>query len=306
MFRTIEVIINTRSGSAARESNLDERLRSIFESAGCRLYIQHARSGKEVLDLARVAVDGPADTIVAGGGDGTVSTVASTLVGTAKRLGVLPLGTLNHFAKGLHIPLELEEATRTIIEGREKKVDVGDVNGRIFINNSSIGLYPQIVKQRQSVQRLGHGKWPSLLWAVVSVMRRFPTLNVRVEVDGEELAHKVPFVFVGNNEYKMEGFRIGERELLDQGKLSVYLTHSTGRFGLLRLGILALLGRLQNAKEFYATLTEELWVETRRKHISVAIDGELNLMKTPLHYRTHPGALRVMVPADPQQDGENR
>jgi diacylglycerol kinase family enzyme len=306
MFRTIEVIINTKSGSAVRESILDERLRSISEPAGCRVYIRHARFGEEVLDFALAAMDSHADTIVAGGGDGTVSTVASTLVGSDKRLGVLPLGTLNHFAKDLHIPHGLEEAARTIIEGREMKVDVGDVNGRIFINNSSIGLYPQIVKQRQSVQRLGHGKWPSLLWAVVSVMRRFPTLNVRIEVDGEELAHKVPFVFVGNNEYKMEGFRIGGRERLDQGKLSVYLTRSTGRFGLLRLGILALLGRLQNAKEFYATLTEELWVETRRKHISVATDGELNLMKTPLHYRTHPGALRVMVPADTQRDGENR
>ncbi|MGB8507422.1 MAG: diacylglycerol kinase family protein, partial [Pyrinomonadaceae bacterium] len=215
-------------------------------------------------------------------------------------LGVLPLGTLNHFAKDLGIPLTLADAARNVGSGRTTRVDVGEVNGHIFINNSSLGLYPRIVRRREKLQqRLGGrgGKWPAFLWAALSVLRRYPFLNVRLSADGGEIARRTPFVFVGNNEYRMEGFQIGGRACLDAGRLSLYVTHRTGRWGLLRLALRALFGRLREAKDFDAVCAVEIFVETHRpKHIPVAIDGEVMALTTPLHYRVRPGALRVIVP----------
>ena len=144
--------------------------------------------------------------IVAGGGDGTVSTVAAALVDTDICLGVLPLGTLNHFAKDLGLPLDLEAAVRCIATGVTSRVDVGEVNGRVFVNNSSLGLYPDIVRDREQQQkRFGRGKWHALLRASIAALRRYPFLQVSLAVEGRERAYRTPFVFIGNNAYRMEG-----------------------------------------------------------------------------------------------------
>jgi diacylglycerol kinase family enzyme len=270
-----------------------------FSSRGVEARVELAREGVQVVELARRALQNGARAVVAGGGDGTVSAVASALAGTDRPLGVLPLGTLNHFAKDLGIPLALEEATRNICEGRAVSVDVGEVNGQVFINNSSLGLYPRIVRRREKLQeRSGSGKWSAFLRAGVVVLRRYPFLDVRLSADGEEIARRTPFVFVGNNEYEVEGTNIGARERLDAGRLSLYVAHRTGRLGLLRLALRALFGGLRQAKDFDALRAQEIWVETRRpKRLPVATDGEVNVMTTPLYYRVRPGALRVIVPA---------
>ena len=109
--------------------------------------------GKNVGAIARYAVAGNEKTIVAGGGDGTVGTVAAEIADTKKTLGVLPLGTLNHFARDLRIPLHLEGAVRIVIEHHHVMVDVAEVNGRGFVNNSGLGIYPQIVALREAQQQ---------------------------------------------------------------------------------------------------------------------------------------------------------
>jgi diacylglycerol kinase family enzyme len=255
--------------------------------------------------LTRRALSNGARAVVAGGGDGTVSSVAGALAGTGRPLGVLPLGTLNHFAKDLRIPLGLEEAARNVCEGREASVDVGEVNGQVFVNNSSLGLYPRIVRRREKLQeREGSGKWSAFVRAGLAVLRRYPFLYVRLSADGREIVRRTPFVFVGNNEYEVEGTRIGARSRLDGGRLSLYVAHRTGRLGLLRLALSALLGRLRQAHDFDALCAQEIWVETRRpKRIPVATDGEVTVMTTPLHYRVRPGALKVIVPKEVTSNG---
>jgi diacylglycerol kinase family enzyme len=175
-------------------------------------------------------------------------------------------------------------------------VDVGEVNGHVFINNSSLGLYPSIVRVREKRQQLGWGKWPAYIWAALAVLRRYPYLNVRVAVDGEELKSRTPFVFVGNNEYEMETLTIGGRSHLDNGRLSLYMTNRTGRLGLVRLALRALLGGLRQEKDFVSLSTEEIWIETRHQHMRVALDGEVIRIAPPLHYRVRPRALRVLTP----------
>jgi len=293
---SLEVIINCGSGTNDK-SEVSRQLNELFEASGLRAHISLAKSGAQVVALARRAAQGDSQTIVAGGGDGTVSSIAAELVDTTKTLGVLPLGTLNHFAQDLHIPLDLEGAVKVISGGRILSVDVGEVNGHLFLNNSSLGLYPSIVRERQKQQRLGSGKWPAFLWAAVAVLRRYPFLNVKLSADGKEFASRTPFVFVGNNQYEMEGFKIGGRRGLCAGELSLYITHRTGRLGLLRLALGALCGSLRNEKDFMAMTTREVWIQTRQERLRVAADGEVIVMEPPLHYRVRPAALRVFVPA---------
>ncbi|MCU1288538.1 MAG: sphingosine kinase [Acidobacteria bacterium] len=297
MHSDITVIINAASGASDKE---EERhtLAEIFSSENIDARIYLAKTGDEIVNLAKKAADDSSPIVVAGGGDGTVSAVAARIAGTNKSLGVLPLGTLNHFAKDLNIPLELENAALTIIKGRAVNIDVAQVNGHTFINNSSLGLYPEVVRRRERRQRLGYGKWGSLFRSAFKVFRRYPFLEIRLSAEGTETVLKTPFVFVGNNEYEMETFNIGGRGCLDAGHLSLYTTPNRGRIALLKTAIRAFFGRLDQEKDFVSLCTDEILIETRRKQLRVALDGEVVMMETPLRYVARPGVLRVIVPAE--------
>jgi diacylglycerol kinase family enzyme len=293
------VILN---GGARRLSGRGEEMRGkiaeLFSANGLRPAIL-APSGKDLNATVRDVATGHAQTIVAGGGDGTVSTVAAEVFRSGKTLGVLPLGTLNHFAKDLRIPLDLEGAVRTIGARHVGAIDIAEVNERAFINNSSLGIYPHIVVRREVEQyRLKRGKWTAFVWATLHAFRRFPFLDLRIEIEGETVTRQTPFVFVGNNEYEMTGFRIGARRRLDTGKLGLYLTHRIGRWGLIRLALNALFGRLNQAKDFEVHLVEEARIDSGRRALLVATDGEVRWMDPPLHFRIRPRGLRVIVPRE--------
>jgi len=294
--RRIEVILNDSAGTGGEEARA--KLSEIFAEGGAEARVHLAQSGDELTELAeRAANDASCRAVVAGGGDGTINAVASHLVGTDKALGVLPLGTLNHFAKDLGIPLALEEAARVLLAGHIQLVDVGEVNGRYFLNNSSLGLYPHIVRERERHQeRRGWGKWTAMARAAVTVLRRYPYMKVRLDADGREMVRRTPILFVSNNEYKLDAFEIGSRARLDAGQLSLHLTRATTRLGLFRLALGALTGRLHEAEDFESLNVREVNIRTRQSRARVALDGEVTVMSTPLRYRIRPGALRVFVP----------
>lgn len=298
---TAMIVIMNRGAGGPEDP--ETQIVDLFRALGETPHILHPDDDKDITAIAREAAESSEQIIVAAGGDGTISAVASELAGTDKILGVLPVGTLNHFAKDLGIPLELPDAVRTIKEGHTAAVDTGEVNGRVFINNSSLGIYPQIVSRREAQQeRLALGKWPAFLWATVQAFRRFPFLDLRVEFEGQQLARKTAFLFVGNNEYEIAGFKLGSRARLDAGRLGLYLSHGTGRFGLIRLALHALFGRVNQAKDFEAFCVTEARIETSHRRLLVARDGEVERMETPLHYRIRPGALHVLVPRE-KMDG---
>jgi len=290
------VIINGGAG-AGHDDEAANDLRAKFRDHGCEAEVTLAKSGADMIAAARKAIAGGVQVVVAGGGDGTINAVASVVAGSGVDFGVLPLGTLNHFAKDLGIPLELDEAVRNVAEGRRVEVDVGEVNDRIFLNNSSLGLYPDIVRDREKQQhRLGRGKWLAATWAAVAALRRFPFLDVGVGVDGRQHARRTPFVFIGNNEYIMQGLAIGERQRLDGGTLSLYVAQRPGRLGLVRFAWRALCGRLAQERDFDVMLSDKFDIKTRHRRLRVATDGEVTVMTTPLHYRIRPAALAVIVP----------
>jgi len=292
----IVVIVNAGSGGG-NDAALVDRLAVHFKAAGLHAEIELAHGGDEIITAVGNAVARRPPLIVAGGGDGTVSTVAAALVDTGIAFGVLPLGTLNHFAKDLGIPLELADAVAVLAHGEAGRVDVGEVNGRIFVNNSGLGLYPDIVHDRERQQkRLRRGKWPAFVWATLSALRRYPFLFVALVVDGKEVLRKTPFVFIGNNEYRMEGFAIGERSGLEDGRLSLYVAQRPGRWRLVQLALRALTGRLRQARDFDAITATDIVVQSKRKRIRVATDGEVTVMTPPLKYRVRPASLIVMRP----------
>jgi diacylglycerol kinase family enzyme len=297
MSRDVIVIVNAGSGGG-NDRALVDRLAKLFAPAGLDAAIELAHGGDEIAAAVRNAVAKRPRMIVAGGGDGTVSTVAAALVDTDIVFGVLPLGTLNHFAKDLGVPLELADAVQLLATGQAMRVDVGEVNGRVFVNNSSLGLYPDIVRDRERQQkRLGRGKWLAFSWAALAVLRRFPFLGVALVIDGKETLRRTPFVFIGNNEYRMEGFAIGERAGLRDGRLSLYVAQRPGRWRLLQLAFRALTGHLRQARDFDAVLATEIVIRSRKKRLRVATDGEVTVMAPPLRYRVRASSLLVVGPA---------
>ena len=295
MTAPVEVIINSRSGSVSEEETR-RRLAEQFIAHGVKATIHFAHSGAELEELSDAAAESESEVIVAAGGDGTISTVAVGAFKSGKTLGVLPLGTLNNFSKDLGIPQDVVAAIKIIADGHTKAIDLAEVNDRTFINNSSIGLYPRIVLRREKQQRLGSGKWRAAFWAALRMFRRSPFLKVRIKLGENEIVRKTPFVFVGNNEYDMDLYAIGRRPALDGGELSVYFLHRDGRWGIVLLLLHTALGRLRQWKDFEEIRTEEVVIHTRRKSLPVAFDGEVRVLQTPLHYRSRPKALTVLVP----------
>src|ERR1700730_1649476 len=292
----VPVIVNASAHSDGA-AHVALELNKYFEAARIQIELKLTNSGRNILDEVRAAILGKPMTIVVGGGDGTLNAAAGLLIGSGIALGGLPLGTFNHLARDLHIPIDLGRAVTTIAEGYCAQVDVGAVNDRFFLNNASLGIYPQLVETRQlQQQRLGRGKWPASVWAALAVLRRYPFVEVLLNIDGKWLARRTPFVFVGNNRYEMQGFRIGARAHLDRGELSLYVANRTGRLGLVRLALRALFGRLDQARDFDTIRATHIEVQTRRKGVHVATDGEIWVLEAPLRFRVVPGALKVIVP----------
>jgi diacylglycerol kinase family enzyme len=296
------VVLNCGSGSAKAAGAEDDtaRVAVAFAAAGLAPTVQ-AVPASQIQEAASAAARSDVDAVVLGGGDGTISTGAAALLGGDKALGVLPLGTYNHFAKDLGIPLKLEDAVRTIALGHVREVDVGEVNGRPFLNNSSIGLYPEMVRYRDELRRHhGMGKGPAMLRAAREVLREPPFLRVDLRVFDDVTSVRTPFVFVGNNRYDMNLFALGGRAALDRGELSLYVARNVRRWGIARLVLRALLGRLRQDKEFEALAVPHVEVGTPRRTVRVALDGEVFRTESPLRYRIRPRALRVLAPLPPQ------
>lgn len=296
MTAAVYVIVNAGSGSVLGDETA-RTLRDRFLAFGIKVQVSLVSEPRDIVRLAREAAEGDADLIVAGGGDGTISTIAFEASVAGKTLGILPLGTLNNFSKDLGIPQNLNAAVRTIAQGEVREIDLAECNGRVFINNSSIGLYPRMVVRRQhQQQKLGRGKWAAAFWASVRLFRISPFLKVDIELDGKVFERKTPFVFVGNNEYEMDMYNIGRRPSLEDGKLSLYFLHRQGRMGLVMLAWKTLTRGLKQWKDFEAVATEHVTIRTKRKRIRVAFDGETTLVEPPLEYRIRPKALKVIVP----------
>lgn len=292
------ILVNASSGWDPKQ-DAPAKLREWFEAAGIDPHIECASRGVNLAERARQAVADGHLIVVAGGGDGTLSATASGLVGTEVAFGVLPVGTLNHFARDLHIPLELEAAAKTVCAGHTTHVDVAEVNGKTFLNNSILGLYPVFRFLRAGQERRGMPGKLALLGAAMGVFRRYPFFRMRFLFGGREVLRRTPYVLIANNEHAMKGWQLGSRRNLTESKLWVYVMRPQSRMGLLWMLLKLVLGRFDARDHFEVFSTEELSIETRSRRAGVALDGEVTVMESPLRYRVLPRGLRVIVPREP-------
>ncbi len=294
MRNQVHVFFNARSGQGSGDVQTIARL---FSEHHCACELTELKRGVDI--AASAAKEDPSVTFLAAGGDGTVNAVANAVAGTGRAMGVLPVGTLNHFAKDLGLPMELDAAVQVAACGHVRSIDVAEVNGSYFVNNSSLGMYPQTVVERERMQKNGWNKWASLVAASARAFLRFRHLEVELMLDGGNKRCRTPFVFIGNNEYCMEGMRLGSRERLDGQELWLFLAPGVTRAGMLWLAITSFFGRVQGDPHFEVFKVREFTVNVRRgRRIRVSLDGEVRKFSGPLRYCIHPGALQVLCPPD--------
>jgi diacylglycerol kinase family enzyme len=293
----ITILWNPKAGGGGGRE-LKAELARLFDAAEQCAQILSPPSAAAAAAAAREAAESGSAAVVAIGGDGTISGIAAALVGSNTALGVIPAGTLNHFSKDLGIPTDLARTVSTIAAGHVTHIDVGMVNERIFLNNSSIGIYPDIVLARDELQRHGHRKWIAFALATSRILRRYRGVVVRITEAGSTRSVPTPFLLVGNNEYQVVGASLGARASLTGGRLFAYLAPRVRPRDLPKLLAWALLGRAASHGALESFGAAEFHVDTaRRKTLRVALDGEVTHLRTPLHYRVLPRALKVIVPA---------
>jgi diacylglycerol kinase family enzyme len=289
-------LINRQGGTAAADPEIAAKVAAALKGAGIDAEVELI-DGSESEVRCRALAERGDPLVIVGGGDGTIAAAAAALAGTETRLGILPLGTLNHFARDLGIPFDLDDAAKLIASGRERRIDVGEMNGRIFINNSAIGLYPLMVIDRDlQRRRLGRSKRLAMIVASLRTLVRFGRRRLTLTVNEETKARiDTPLLFVGNNGYRLDLGAAGQRESLDDGELCVLVMRKKSRRGLVAASIRALLGRSRPDDMVRIDGVERLRVGSHRSHLAVSLDGEVTRETPPLDYRIRKRALRVIA-----------
>lgn len=227
------------------------------------------------------------EVIAVVGGDGSISAVASLLANTDATLMPLPGGTLNHFTKDLGIPQSLPDALKYFKAAKKVKIDTGLVGDKVFINNSSIGIYSDSLFNRDKHQKR-LGKWPAVVTAAFLTLVRFRTYTVTL--DGK--TYTTPLLFVGNNLYEPNGFSF-ERSRLDEGLLSVYMVLGSSRSKLFWAALSLALGKKNAAKTLKTFQTTSVIISTHRV-MRVSRDGEHDRLASPLQYKIQKSSLTIL------------
>jgi len=292
----VNVLLNRGGGAVAADSAIAEKVTAALEAARIHAELEQIDGGDYEVRCRAIAERGD-PLLIVGGGDGTISAAASALVGTRTCLGILPLGTLNHFSRDLGIPADLGEAAKVIAGGKERAVDVAEMNDHVFINNSAIGLYPLMVIDRDMQrERLGRSKKLAMIVASARALIRFGHQRLTLTVNDEKQRVDTPLLFVGNNDYRTDLGAPGQRESLDEGHLCVLVMRKKTRRGLIAASVRALFNRTREDDMERIDGVDRLRVSSHRSAIAVSLDGEVVRAAPPLEYRIRKGALRVIAP----------
>ena len=289
------LFLNRNSGAKLPPGELDA-LREAAASAGIEIVevTPEVDCAHEIRERARRGVK----LFLAGGGDGTVNHVVQAVVHTDAAVAVLPLGTYNHFARDLSIPLDWREALDVAVHGETRQIDTGRINERFFVNNVSIGLYPELVAKREEHGR-DYPRWKARLFALYTTLRKYPHVTLSVETVHRSEVLRTHVFMISNNRYDLERFGIeASRDSLTEGKLSVYWLPHTSRLRLTRFLARYATGRVRSIPGFRSFKTLRMRVHTPRSHLKVGIDGEVFTMSPPLVVTAVPRSLLVRVPRD--------
>ncbi len=299
MANSIEVILNAHSGEQ-RSKEMCEILARLFKEAGRTFHIS-VTTGEKIARIAQEKAESDCDIMVAGGGDGTICGVAEAALKTGKLVGVLPLGTFNYFAKNLDIPLDLEDAARVILEGTPVRASVLDLDGKLVLNNTSIGIHPAVLLHRRKLyRRWGRSQLNAYLSVLMTAFQPPPRLRVRLATDEGEVVRETPLVMICSNAFQMETFGLAGKECLESGQFALYVARMAGRATILRLGLRVAMRTLRPGIDYEVICASDVIIESlRHRRFRAAVDGELERRQSPLRFRVAPKELFVMAPKEP-------
>lgn len=293
------VILNPNAGTANANGITAEALDALFEAHGLPTFVD-ARAEIPLADRVADAVASTAPTIVAAGGDGTITALASALVGTDKSLAILPLGTVNALAKDLNVPLDLPAAVAALITGQTHRIDVGEVNGRVFLHKVVVGFITGVAAGREHIR--GRHDFPAKIGFLLYFFRRLArTKRIAVVIHphkGERRIERVQAIAVASNSYDEGLGRFFARHSLDRGTLTLYILRHLTLGDFFRLTAEMLLGRWRDDEALSIESVKSVTIDTRKDLLKVMFDGEVETLRTPLHFTIRPKALSVIVPAD--------
>jgi diacylglycerol kinase family enzyme len=294
------VCILVNAGAGKKDTARITALLQPFHDAGLAPDVRLVRKGAHLPDEAARAVQDGFATIIAAGGDGTICTVATAVAGTGIALGIVPLGTFNFFARSLGLPNDPAAAIAALLTGKVSVVSAAEVNGKLYLNNASLGLYPALLERREAA----YAKWGrTRLAAYWSALRTLVTYDrpsrMRVTIDGRTDHLRSPMVFVAQNAYQLEQYGMADGvALIRAGKMAVYIAPELRRWQLLGFAIRMALRTARPYRDFTLEAAEQMEIITRSPRRTIARDGEREKMRAPFRFRVLQDALTVIVPHD--------
>jgi diacylglycerol kinase family enzyme len=291
------VILNPGSGKKKDAGVRDRIEQALARHPGC-FTLRVVPKGGSIAEEAEAAARDGFDVLVAAGGDGTICAVAEVAHRHDLRLGVLPLGTFNYVARGLDLPEEVEDAVDVIAAGAARDVPVAEVNGRMFLNNASLGLYPAILQQREGTYRRWGRSRLAAHWSVLVMFMRFHRpLSLKVVVDGQQIRARTPLAFVARSAYQLELFGLDGAEAVRDGRFAVFLAPDGTRWQLLLFAVRLAWRSMERGRDFELFDGRDVDIEkSRGGSRRVARDGERERLRSPFRFRIHERALRVVAP----------
>ncbi|NIE97926.1 diacylglycerol kinase [Acinetobacter sp. Tr-809] len=301
--KPLSIIYNQKSGfHAAQQDDEYERLMTFWTQYGFEIQVFELNSHVHFDDmmatvLARHQSSEHKGVVVAAGGDGTLNAVAKQLMHTDIPMGIIPLGTFNYVARALHIPIDVAQAAEVIATGSIQSVHVAGINDQIYLNNASLGLYPLFIKKRELYnQRLGRFPLHAYTSGLDVLLREHKSLKLAVTVDGQRYPVATPLVFFGNNQLQLSDMKLRIAECAANGKLAGVVVAKSDRLSLLKMLWKLIQGKIDQASDVYSFCAEHIQVDCKKAKLTVAVDGELMEMQTPLKFSVKKSALKVMVP----------
>ncbi|CUI67317.1 diacylglycerol/lipid kinase family protein [Achromobacter xylosoxidans] len=300
------IVLNTGSGRGDAQA-LQDIIRRVLDQAGRRFQLMPVDDPSRLVATAREAVALAREAggiVVAAGGDGTLNAVAGQVLGQGVPFGILPQGTFNYFGRRYGISQDTEAALRGLLGGELRPVQVGLLNGRLFLVNASLGLYPQLLEDREAYkQRFGRSRLVALWSGLVTLMRAPRQLSLRLDYEGRVRDLRSPTLVVGNNRLQLEHIGIDPAEL-DRGHLVAMAARPVGTLALYGLLLRGLFSRLGEAEHVVSFAFDRLMVSIRgRRRVKVAMDGEISWMDTPLEFKVSDTPLPLVVPVAAPEEG---
>jgi diacylglycerol kinase family enzyme len=294
------VIVNESSGSHATDT-LRTDIEQAFNRQGMRVQFL-ALDGKALATSRERAVErlieNAEGVLAVAGGDGTVNAVASACRKLRRPLGILPAGTFNYIARNLGLPIDVSEAAEVIAAGNAEPIPVGEINGRLFLNNAGFGLYSQMIEQRElAKRRFGRHRVVAFLSALKVLTERHPLYHIQITADGREHTLKTTTLFFGVNALQLQNYNVEAAKFVEQGKLAVLSLRLDSRLDIAGAAWASLHGKTEEARSVDATAATSVRVTTRRRALKVAIDGEIVVLRAPLEVKLVQDGLRVFKPS---------